>query len=159
MRKLLAPLLKGLAFVLVTTVATALLALSISNVGVSERTSYSARFTDVTSLNPGDDVRIAGVRVGELEYPAFPGGALGIDDPAVRVAFYALLHNQDLNTPMSVFATDVAGNTATAPITSRVFLSTVSSSTLEPPESTTSARPADSTHWRIASAWSTCISL
>lgn len=63
----------------------------------------------------------AGVRVGDLEYAAFPGGALGIDDPAVRVAFYALLHNQDLNTPMSVFATDVAGNTATAPITSRVF--------------------------------------
>lgn len=67
MRKLLAPLLKGLAFVLVTTVATALLALSISNVGVSERTSYSARFTDVTSLNPGDDVRIAGVRVGQVD--------------------------------------------------------------------------------------------
>jgi phospholipid/cholesterol/gamma-HCH transport system substrate-binding protein len=66
-RKLLAPLLKGLAFVLVTTVATALLALSISNVGVSERTSYSARFTDVTSLNPGDDVRIAGVRVGQVD--------------------------------------------------------------------------------------------
>jgi hypothetical protein len=42
---------------------------------------------------------------------------------------------------------------------SRVWVSTVSSSTLEPPESTTSERPADSTHWRIASASSTCISL
>ncbi|EHR59993.1 MCE family protein [Saccharomonospora cyanea] len=67
MRKLVGPLLKGLTFVLVTTVATALLALSISNVGVDERTTYSARFTDVTSLNPGDDVRIAGVRVGQVD--------------------------------------------------------------------------------------------
>jgi phospholipid/cholesterol/gamma-HCH transport system substrate-binding protein len=66
-RSIVAPLLKGLAFVLVTTVATAVLALSISGVGVDDRTSYTARFTDVTSLNPGDDVRIAGVRVGQVD--------------------------------------------------------------------------------------------
>lgn len=63
----------------------------------------------------------AGVRVGEREYPSFPGSAVGIGDPAVRVAFYALLHDQDLNTPMSVFAVDAAGNTSSAPIDSRVF--------------------------------------
>ncbi|WP_298175891.1 MCE family protein [Saccharomonospora sp.] len=67
MRKIAGPLLKGLTFVLVTTVAMVLLAVSISNVGVNERVGYSARFTDVTSLNTGDDVRIAGVRVGQVD--------------------------------------------------------------------------------------------
>ncbi|EID53304.1 MCE family protein [Saccharomonospora xinjiangensis] len=67
MRSLVAPLVKSLVFVLVTTLATVVLALSISNIGVDDRTSYSAVFTDVTSLNPGDDVRIAGVRVGQVD--------------------------------------------------------------------------------------------
>ena len=58
----------------------------------------------------------AGVRVGERVYPAFPGSAVGITaDPAVRVAVFALLYDQDLNTPISVFATDAAGNTASVP--------------------------------------------
>src|SRR5690606_41638188 len=51
MRGLVGPLLKGLAFVLVTTVATVLLAVSISNVRMAQRIRYAARFTDVTSLN------------------------------------------------------------------------------------------------------------
>ncbi|OQO90049.1 MCE family protein [Saccharomonospora piscinae] len=67
MNRITGPLLKGLAFVLVTTVATALLAVSISGAGLDRGTVYSARFTDVTSLSTGDDVRIAGVRVGQVE--------------------------------------------------------------------------------------------
>ncbi len=63
----------------------------------------------------------AGVRVGDRVYAAYPGTAVGIADPAVRVAVYALLHDQDLATPMKVFATDEAGNTASADIDSRVF--------------------------------------
>ncbi|MDQ3786570.1 MAG: MCE family protein [Actinomycetota bacterium] len=47
--------------------ATALLAISIANVNLSETTDYKARFTDATLLLPGDDVRIAGVRVGQVE--------------------------------------------------------------------------------------------
>ena len=42
-------------------------------------------------------------------------------DPAVRVAVFALLYDQDLNTPISVFATDAAGNTASAPLDFRAF--------------------------------------
>jgi len=56
----------------------------------------------------------AGVRVGERSYPAYPGGSVGLSDPAVRVAFFALLHDQDLNTPVEVFARDAAGNQAAA---------------------------------------------
>lgn len=67
MRKLVAPLIKALIFVVVTGLATAVLAVSISNTGVGDSASYAARFTDVTSLNPGDDVRVSGVRVGQVD--------------------------------------------------------------------------------------------
>ncbi len=67
MRKVVGPLIKGLIFVLVTGLATAVLAVSISNTNVGDTISYAARFTDVTSLNPGDDVRIRGVRVGQVD--------------------------------------------------------------------------------------------
>lgn len=67
MRKLAAPLIKALIFVVITGLATAVLAMSISNTGIGDTVSYSARFTDVTSLNPGDDVRVSGVRVGQVD--------------------------------------------------------------------------------------------
>ena len=56
----------------------------------------------------------SGVRVGDRTYPGFPGTAVGLSDPAVRVAFFALLHDQELNEPVAVFARDEAGNAATA---------------------------------------------
>ncbi|MEU9760415.1 MlaD family protein [Streptomyces sp. NPDC047985] len=66
-RSLAGPLAKSIVFVLVTTLATTVLALSIANTGVGERSSYRARFTDVTGLVVGDSVRIAGVEVGQVE--------------------------------------------------------------------------------------------
>lgn len=62
-----------------------------------------------------DDVE-AGIRVGDTEYRAYPGAAVGIPDPAVRVAFFALRHDQDVDTPMAAYARDVAGNEATTPL-------------------------------------------
>ncbi|GAB1515538.1 MCE family protein [Actinophytocola sp. KF-1] len=61
------PLTKLVIFTVVTVMATALLAISIANVNLSETTDYKARFSDATLLLPGDDVRIAGVRVGQVE--------------------------------------------------------------------------------------------
>jgi len=78
MRKLVGPLLKALVFVLVTGFATAVLAVSISNTDVGDTVSYSARFTDVTSLNPGDDVRIHGVRVGQVDDMSVVDGAFAL---------------------------------------------------------------------------------
>ena len=63
----------------------------------------------------------AGVRVGDHTYPAFPGSSVGIADPTVRVAVFALLYDQDLMTPIGVFASDVAGNLATAPLDYKPF--------------------------------------
>jgi hypothetical protein len=55
----------------------------------------------------------AGVRVGDKTYPAFPASGVGIkSDPATRVAFFGLLQDQDLKTPIQVFARDGAGNEA-----------------------------------------------
>lgn len=70
-----------------------------------------------------EDVQ-AGVRVGDAEYPAYPGAAVGIADPAVRVAFFALRHDQDVNATISAFARDAAGNQATAPVERRPFVKT-----------------------------------
>ncbi|WP_232851277.1 MCE family protein [Nocardia acididurans] len=56
---------KLIAFVAVTVFATSVLALTIANYG-GGGAKFNARFTDVTSLNPGDEVRIAGVRVGKV---------------------------------------------------------------------------------------------
>lgn len=53
-------------FAAVTLVLTAVLAFTIGNVSFASRTPYRAEFTDATGLLAGDDVRIAGVRVGTV---------------------------------------------------------------------------------------------
>jgi murein DD-endopeptidase MepM/ murein hydrolase activator NlpD len=42
-------------------------------------------------------------------------------DPAVRVAFFALLHDQPTDTPIRLYARDPAGNTAEAAFEHRIF--------------------------------------
>src|SRR5262249_58339448 len=55
------------------------------NHGGSELVVYKATPPDVTS----------GVRVGDVEYPGFPASGAGAgSDPAVKVAFFALLYHQ-----------------------------------------------------------------
>ncbi len=61
-----APLIKSIIFVVITGIVTAILGLSIAQTGVSGTVGYHAVFSDVTGLNAGDDVDIAGVRVGEV---------------------------------------------------------------------------------------------
>ena len=73
------------------------------NHGGAEFVIYRATPQDVES----------GVRVGERTYPGFPGTAVGLTDASARVAFFALLHDQDLNERVEVFARDAAGNQST----------------------------------------------
>lgn len=61
------PLIKFSLFALVTIVATAVLATTIAGYDFVPTHTYKAVFTDVTSLEKGDDVRVAGVRVGHVE--------------------------------------------------------------------------------------------
>ncbi|MGH3793667.1 MAG: MCE family protein [Pseudonocardiaceae bacterium] len=66
MKGVLAPLTKLVAFTLVTALATGVLAMTIANTTFGSRSGYLAQFSDVGGLLVGDDVRIAGVRVGSV---------------------------------------------------------------------------------------------
>lgn len=86
------------------------------NHGGAEVVVYRATPADVVS----------GVVVGDVEYPGYPLSGANIpgvssNDPAVRVAFFALRHDQDLNTRIRLFARDEAGNTTNGEFDYRVF--------------------------------------
>lgn len=64
----------------------------------------------------------SGVRVGQVLYRGFAATGAGVQaDASVKVAFFALLYDQDLNTPIELFARDEAGNLARASFDYRVF--------------------------------------
>jgi phospholipid/cholesterol/gamma-HCH transport system substrate-binding protein len=58
---------KLLIFIVVTTVATSLLVITIGNFTFADTKEYKAVFSDATGVVDGDDVRIAGVKVGTVE--------------------------------------------------------------------------------------------
>jgi murein DD-endopeptidase MepM/ murein hydrolase activator NlpD len=70
----------------------------------------------VYRVNPPDAE--SGVRVGDREYRGFPAGGV---DAALRIGFFALLWDQDLNTPITVFARDSVGNEGSGSFDFRVF--------------------------------------
>ncbi|GAA2775428.1 MlaD family protein [Saccharopolyspora taberi] len=59
-------MLKLTAFVLVAVTATTFLGVTMAGTRLGPDSHYLARFTDVTGLNEGDDVRIAGVPAGQV---------------------------------------------------------------------------------------------
>ena len=83
------------------------------NQGGAEMVVYRATPPDVTS----------GVRVGDVEYVGYPASGAGMAgaDDTTRVAFFALLHDQDLNAPIVAFARDEAGNEAKVSFIEKVF--------------------------------------
>jgi murein DD-endopeptidase MepM/ murein hydrolase activator NlpD len=85
----------------------------------------------VYRVTPADAA--SGVRVGEHEYAGFPAAGAGIAgaDPALRVAFFALLWDQPLDTPINVFAQDGLGNEGTGTFDFRVFPKTFRQSRIE----------------------------
>jgi murein DD-endopeptidase MepM/ murein hydrolase activator NlpD len=92
------------------------------NLGGAEMVVYRVAPADATS----------GVQVGTRYYPGYsasgaagppPQGAPAID-PALRVAFFALLHDDDISTPVRLVAKDPAGNAATAEFAYRAFPAT-----------------------------------
>lgn len=74
----------------------------------------------VYRVTPGDVE--SGVRVGDQSYPGFDASAAGIrGDDGLRVAFFALLYNQDRNTPIDVVARDEARNETVVPLDHQAF--------------------------------------
>ncbi len=62
-----AALIKLIIFMIVTSILTLFLAATIGNITIGGKKTYSALFSDVTGLLPGNDVRIAGVQVGQVD--------------------------------------------------------------------------------------------
>ncbi|GAA4139688.1 MCE family protein [Actinomadura keratinilytica] len=54
-------------FIALTSLATGVLAMTIANVRFADTRTYKAVFSDATGLLENDDVRIAGVRVGQVD--------------------------------------------------------------------------------------------
>ncbi|MGY1793282.1 MCE family protein [Geodermatophilus sp. SYSU D00525] len=99
MRGLAAPLTKLAVFALVTVLASYVLVSTITNAGYGEPREYRAQFTDVAGLVEGDEVRIAGVRVGQVT-------GIGLSDGTDRpVAEVSLEVDSDVPLPTSVLAT------------------------------------------------------
>jgi len=65
--KTLSALVKLLIFMVVTALATSVLAMIIGNITFGSSRTYRAEFVDATGLVKGDDVRIAGVKVGSVK--------------------------------------------------------------------------------------------
>ncbi len=65
----------------------------------------------------------SGVRVGSAEHQGYPAAGAGVAgaDPALKIAFFALGHDDDLSTPMAIVARDEAGNEASLGFVDRVF--------------------------------------
>ena len=66
LRGMAGPLVKLVIFAVVTMLAAYVLVTTITNAGYGEQLTYKAEFTDVAGLVEGDEVRIAGVRVGQV---------------------------------------------------------------------------------------------
>jgi murein DD-endopeptidase MepM/ murein hydrolase activator NlpD len=83
------------------------------NHGGSEMVVYRVNPPDVQS----------GVSVGDYEYPGYPATGAGIEgaEAGLRVAFFALLWDQDVKTPISLYARDEVGNEARSSFDYRVF--------------------------------------
>jgi murein DD-endopeptidase MepM/ murein hydrolase activator NlpD len=81
------------------------------NLGGAEMVVYRVTPPDVQS----------GVRVGDEVYPGYSASGAGIPGEGLKVAFFALGQDQDLNTPIVAFARDAAGNESRASFDFRVF--------------------------------------
>jgi phospholipid/cholesterol/gamma-HCH transport system substrate-binding protein len=65
-RRTTSDLVKLLVFIVVTTMATSVLVVLIGNISFEPKHDYRAVFVDATGVVKGDDIRIAGVKVGSV---------------------------------------------------------------------------------------------
>ena len=103
LRGLAGPLAKLTIFALVTVLASYVLVTTITNAGYGDQLTYRAEFTDVAGLVEGDEVRIAGVRVGQVTGIGLADPATGKDDRPV--ADVELEVSKDVPLPAAVHAT------------------------------------------------------
>ncbi|MCW2615904.1 MAG: transporter substrate-binding protein [Frankiales bacterium] len=90
-----AALVKLIIFMIVTSVLTLMLATTIGNVGFGGSREYKAVFGDVTGLLPGNEVRVAGVRVGQVS-------SIEVTDDALALVAFTI--DGDRQVPESTIA-------------------------------------------------------
>jgi phospholipid/cholesterol/gamma-HCH transport system substrate-binding protein len=90
------PVIKSAVFVAVTAIITAALGISIASTGVPAAVGYQAVFSNVTGLVAGDDVDIAGVRVGQVT-------SIAVHDHNLALVGFSLQQGRPL--PVTVTAT------------------------------------------------------
>ena len=66
-RRTTADMIKLVTFIVITTLATSVLVMTIGNISFAPKDDYRAEFVDATGVVKGDDVRIAGVKVGTVK--------------------------------------------------------------------------------------------
>jgi phospholipid/cholesterol/gamma-HCH transport system substrate-binding protein len=97
-----ADLLKLLVFIVVTTMATGLLVVMVGNLTFGASKPYRAEFVDATGVVKGDDVRVAGVKVGsvtDIEIVDRTRALVSFDvdeDVAVNLATHASIRYRNL---------------------------------------------------------------
>jgi phospholipid/cholesterol/gamma-HCH transport system substrate-binding protein len=90
------PVIKSAVFVAVTAIITVALGISIASTGVPAAVGYQAVFSNVTGLVAGDDVDIAGVRVGQVT-------SIAVHDHNLALVGFSLQQGRPL--PVTVTAT------------------------------------------------------
>lgn len=89
-------LIKITIFTIVTVILTAILGATIANTDFGDSAGYTARFENVSGLKQGDDVRISGVKVGQVS-------AIEVGEDAVAGVHFDVDH--DVRLPATVTAT------------------------------------------------------
>ncbi len=97
-----ADLVKLLVFIVVTTLATGLLVVMVGNLTFGASKPYKAEFVDATGVVKGDDVRVAGVKVGsvtDIEIIDRTRALVSFDvdsDVSVNLATHAAIRSRNL---------------------------------------------------------------
>jgi len=108
---------KLLIFMVVTTLATGVLVVTIGNISFSGAQQYKAVFADATGVVKGDDVRVAGVKVGTVKDVAITDRTralvtFSVDDSArVTEATHATIKYRNLVGQRYVALTQEVGST------------------------------------------------
>ena len=109
---------KLLTFMLVTTLATGVLVATIGNLTFAGASTYKAVFADATGVNKGDDIRVAGVKVGTVKEVAITDRTRALitfsvdDTTSVTEATHATIKYRNLVGQRYIALTQEVGSTS-----------------------------------------------
>ncbi|GAA2146268.1 MCE family protein [Nocardioides koreensis] len=112
---------KLLIFIVVTTLATGVLVITIGNLSFGGSKEYQAEFVDATGVVKGDDVRIAGVKVGTVKDIEIVDRTRAMvtfsvqDDTALSKATHANIRYRNLVGQRYISLTQEIGDAGTLP--------------------------------------------